>query len=288
MLFSEGVLYKVRESLVYLKPSEKAVAQYILANANSVISMSVKKLAKESYSSPAAVMRFCYSLGYDGFKDFKIKLSGDLSIINLHDFKQESLSPEDPIESIMSVITENNIQSLYDTLQLINVKQLTAAYKCLVHAKKIDFYGVGSSYLVAYDAIQKFTRINKVCSAHSDFHMQRVTAANSQMQDAAVAISYSGETPQVIDCAKIAGTQGTQVIAITKYANSTLSQMADIVLFVAAQEDKFRSAAMSSRIAQLNILDIVYTMCAFEDYENVRSHLNRTHQVIQQSKKGGK
>ncbi|MGY0692103.1 MurR/RpiR family transcriptional regulator [Virgibacillus sp. FSP13] len=284
----DGVLYKVRESLDYVKPAEKSVAEYILKHPESVVSMSVKKLAAESYSSAAAVMRFCQSLGYKGFREFKLKLSGDLSVINLHDLDKEALVPGDSIEDIMSVITNNNIQSLFDTLQLLYKDQLEIAYHYLVEARKIDFYGVGSSYLIAYDAVQKFSRINKICTAYSDFHMQKVSAVNLSDQDVVVAVSYSGETPQIIDCAKIAESQGAKVIAITKYADSTLSKMADAVLFVAAQEDEFRSAAMSSRIAQLNVIDMLYTACAYEDYESALTHLNRTHQVIQQSKKGGK
>ncbi|WP_138419937.1 MurR/RpiR family transcriptional regulator [Aquibacillus sediminis] len=283
----DGVIYKVRESLNYVKPSARSVAEYIIQNPDEVVSMTVQELAEKTYTSAAAVMRYCQSLGFKGFKDFKLKLSGDLTVINLHEVDKDTLEPGDSIDNIMTVITNNNIQSLHDTLHLLNQDQLKKAYNYLVDAKKIDFYGVGSSYLIAYDAIQKFTRINKICSAFSDFHMQKVSAINLSDQDVAVAISYSGETPHIIDCVKIAQSRGAKVIAITKYADTSLSKMADAVLFVAAKEDEFRSAAMTSRIAQLNVIDMLYTACAHEEYESTLSHLNRTHQVIQQSKKGG-
>ncbi|WP_085524550.1 MurR/RpiR family transcriptional regulator [Tuberibacillus sp. Marseille-P3662] len=282
-----GVLYKVRESLVYVKPAEKAVAQYILKDPEAVVSMSVQELAAESFSSAAAVMRYCQSLGYEGFKDLKLKLSGDLTVISLHDLERENLVPGDSIETMMSVTTNNNIQSLYDTMQLIDQEQLTKAYQYIVKAGKIDFYGVGSSFLIASDAVQKFMRINKMCAAYSDFHMQKVSAVNLSDHDVAVAISYSGETQQIIDCIQVAQSRGAKVIAITKYADTTISGMADAVLFVAAKEDEFRSAAMTSRIAQLNVIDMLYTACAYEEYDSALSHLNRTHQVVRQSKKGG-
>ncbi|WP_020007346.1 MurR/RpiR family transcriptional regulator [Salinicoccus albus] len=281
----EGILYKVRESLNYVKPSEGAVGAYILNHPQKAVTMTVKQLADASYASPSAVMRYSHTLGYNGFKDFKLKLSGDLAVISLHNLEQETLSADDSVDKMMSVITQTNIQSLYSSLQLIQKDQFAAAYKYLIKAKKIDFYGVGSSFLIAYDAIQKFMRINKTCTAYSDFHMQKVSAVNLDSDDVAVAISYSGETRQIIDCVKIAQSKGTKVIAITKYADTHLSSIADVVLFVAAQEDEFRSAAMSSRIASLNVVDMLYTACAYEDYDSSLAHLNQTYEIIQQNDK---
>src|SRR5699024_11759262 len=112
-----------------------------------------------------------------------------------------------------SVITNTNIQSLYSSLQLTQKDHVEKAFHYLLRAKKIDFYGVGSSYLIARDAVQKFMRINKVCTAYSDFHMQKVSAVNLNEKDIAVAISYSDETQQIIDCTKIAQSKGAKVIA---------------------------------------------------------------------------
>ncbi|ALX50686.1 RpiR family transcriptional regulator [Lentibacillus amyloliquefaciens] len=281
----EGILYKVRESLNYVKPSEGAVAKYILNHPEQAVTMTVNQLAHASYASPSAVMRYSQTLGYKGFKDFKLKLSGDLAVIDLHDLEQETLSPEDSIDKMMSVITNTNIQSLYSSLQLLQKDQFKTANQYLINARKIDFYGIGASLLIAFDAVQKFMRINKACTAYSDFHMQKVSAVNLDDRDVAIAISYSGETQEVLDCVQIAQSKGAKVIAVTKYANSHLSDMADAVLYVAAQEDEFRSAAMSSRIASLNVIDMLYTACAYEDYDKSLAHLNETYDIIQKSQK---
>ncbi|WP_347861515.1 MurR/RpiR family transcriptional regulator [Salimicrobium sp. PL1-032A] len=284
-----GVLYRVRESVGSVKQAEKVVAQYIIQHPEEIVSMSVQQLAVNCYSSPATVLRYCKSIGYEGFKDFKLKLAGDLSITRLHDLEEEPLERKASLENIMSVTTNNNIQSLYDSLQLLDEEELTKAIQLLVGAGKIDLYGVGSSYLIASDAVQKFMRINKVCTAYSDFHMQRVSAVNLGASDVAVAISYSGETKQIIECIEVAKSQGAKVIAITKYAENALSSLADAVLFVAAKEDEFRSAAMTSRMAILNVIDILYTACAHEEYDEALFHLRRTHEIIQQSgEKGGR
>src|SRR5699024_269786 len=281
----EGIMYKVRDSFAYAKPSEESVAAYILKKPEEVVSMTINELAKASYASPSAIIRYCRSLGYKGFKDFKLKLSGDLTVFNLHDLEKKNLTPNDSVHNIMSTITHANIQSLYSSLQLIQEDQLIEAYQSLAEAQKIDFYGIGASFLIAHDAMQKFMRINQFCTAYSDIHMQKVSAVNLDEKAVAVAISYSGETKQIIDCVKIAQSKGAFVIAITKYANSTLSKIADSVLFVAAHEEEFRSAAMSSRIASLNLIDILYTACAYDNYDDSLAHLNQTFEIVDQDKR---
>ncbi|MGI8315888.1 MurR/RpiR family transcriptional regulator [Halobacillus mangrovi] len=282
-----GVMYRVRESVTKVNPAEQVVARYILDHPEEIVSMSIQQVATASYSSASAVLRYCKALGYEGFKDFKLKLAGDLSIEGMHEVEKEQLEPKDSLENIMSVITNNNIQSLHNSLQLINIEELEKAYRYILQANKVDLYGVGSSYLIASDAVQKFMRINKTCTAYSDFHMQRVSAVNLGPEDVAIAISYSGETKQVIDCVQIAKSQGAKIIVITKYADTAISSLADAVLFVAAKEDEFRSAAMSSRMSTLNVIDILYTACAHEEYEETLFHLKRTHEIIQQSGEKG-
>ncbi|MBP3040430.1 MurR/RpiR family transcriptional regulator [Bacillaceae bacterium Marseille-Q3522] len=275
-----GVLYKVRESLESVKAAERAVAEFTLKHPEKVVSMTVKELAQRSFSSVAAIVRYCKSLGYEGFKDFKLKLAGDLTVINLHNRAKETLHPDDSIKDIIAVTSNNNIQSINDSMQLMNENDIQDAVQYLLQAKKIDFYGIGSSYLIASDAMQKFTRIGKICTAYSDYHMQKVSAVNLTSNDVIVAISYSGITQQIIDCVKIAQSRCSKVIAITKYADTPLSKLADITIFVAAKENAFRSAAMTSRIATLNVIDILYTACAHHNYADTLLHLKRTHQII--------
>src|SRR5699024_8346493 len=116
----------------YVKPSEGAVGTYILNYPQKAVTMTVKQLADASYASPSAIMRYCHTLGYNGFKDFKLKLSGDLAVISLHNLEQETLSSDDSIDKMMAVITQTNIQSLYSSLQLVQNDQFAAAYKYLI------------------------------------------------------------------------------------------------------------------------------------------------------------
>ena len=124
---------------------------------------------------------------------------------------------------------------------------------------------------MANDAYLKFLRIDKPCSCCEDIHSQYVIARNSKPNDVAIVISYSGRTEEIVRCAEYLKAQGTPIIAITRFELSPISRMAACCLNVMASEELYRSGAMSSRIAQLNMIDILYTACINRNIsQNVR------------------
>ena len=55
-----------------LTNSESKIAKYVLDNFNETLNYNVSELADKAGVSDASVVRFCKSLGYKGFQDFKI------------------------------------------------------------------------------------------------------------------------------------------------------------------------------------------------------------------------
>ena len=81
--------------------------------------------------------------------------------------------------------------------------------------KRIEFYGVGNSGIVAQDAQHKFFRLGVTSIATSDGHMQVMSATLLGPGDCAVIISNSGRTRDLMDAADIARKNGATTIAIT-------------------------------------------------------------------------
>ena len=93
----------------------------------------------------------------------------------------------------------------------------------------------------------------------------------------AIILSYSGQTQEMIRCAEELNKNGVPIILISRFGSSALAKMADCNLCVAATEYIVRSGAMSSRISQLNMIDILYTAYINRDFENNMRRLQRTH-----------
>jgi DNA-binding MurR/RpiR family transcriptional regulator len=272
-----GVILKIKESINSLSPSERQVGEYILSHLGEIDGLSIYETAEKAKSSTSAVMRFCRTLGYSGFRNFSLELTKELvPEARNRSMDYTDIRVGDNRSSIIKSICRNNMQAIDDTLAVIDHSQIDLAVQALKNAKRIDFYGYGASAIVAMDAQQKFMRINRFATAHEGPHLQIVSASTLGPEGVAVAISVSGETKEIIEAAIAAKKSGATVIAITKFSKNHLQKVADIKLSMRSPEIFIRSAAMSSRIAQLTVIDILYSIIVSEEYEKVHKYLDVT------------
>ncbi len=264
-----GVMLRLSQSVQDLSPSESKVAKHILEQPEGVVGLSVEELASQSGSSKAAVMRLCKSLGCKGYRDFSIGLATELAV-------NHSNGSADGFFFNDTATTARNGKALENSLSLVEPEALQVAAGWLYSAQRIDFYGVGESAIVAMDAQYKFMRINKNCTAYGDPHIQLTSAANLGEKGVAVAISWSGETKEVVETAQMARQSGAKVISLTRFGQTSLAKNSDICFGLSAPEVAIRCGAMSSRIAQMNMVDIIFSCVVSQNYHEVKDYLERT------------
>lgn len=277
-----GGLVRLREILDRITPSERKVAEFILKDPRRMVGMSIAQLAEQSGGSQAAVTRLCRSLELKGYRELMLKVAGDLQEGGGQSYFD--IRPQDSISNIVQNVSNNNIQSIRDTMKLLDVAMVNKAIEALARAEHIYFYGVGASNLIAQDAQHKFVRINKTCFAFTDTDLQLTTAVMLTERDVAVGISYSGQTANVVACVKAAKEAGATIISMTKYGNTPVSEQAHIPLFISSTENEVRIGAMSSRITQLNLIDILYSGVASIDFEKSVKYLEKSRAVIKETK----
>lgn len=273
----KSVIVKFREYLPEASSTEKGIIQYLLAHPEQVAQMSIRELAKEVFASPSTISRLCHKTGFEQYKDFQKSLLYENAI------RKETITDrsceirkEDTLEQLVDKIIYKSIVSLEDTKSLTDVESLSKSVDLLIQAQKIAFFGIGASLLVGRDAYLKFLRINKPCMVNEDFHAQLVQAKNMTMEDAAVIISYSGMTREMVECAEIMKESGVPIIAITCFRESPLSKLADVNLYVTATEFEFRTGKLASRLSQLAVVDMLYVAYVQRDYKNCMRSLKKT------------
>lgn len=273
-----NALLRLRERSQSFSNTEREVAESILANPQLVVDMSVHELAKHTFSSASTIVRLCAHTGYSGYKEFRKAVTYELALREQSKrSEQKEIVRSDSMAAIIDKITYLNIISLEETKELLDVQVLRACVEMLKKAKVIYLFGLGASLCAAKDAYLKFLRLNKLCIINEDWHSQLLQARNATPDDLGLIISYSGATVEIIECMKALKENGTPTIAITRCVQSPVSEMADQKLYTAANESLFRSGAMSSRMSQLNIVDILYTALANEQYEQSMNQLSKTH-----------
>ncbi|MFC0214077.1 MurR/RpiR family transcriptional regulator [Paenibacillus chartarius] len=280
-----GGLVRLKELYQDLKPSEQIAASYILQHPERMLGLSIAQLADESGSSQAAIVRLCKSMGVKGYQDLKLKVAGDLQQgqSGRSGAGYLEIRSGESVENIIECVSGNNVQSILDTVKVLDAAVVAQAIAALDKARRIFFYGIGASNLIAMDAQQKFLRISKTALSFADPHVQLTASVSLGAGDVAVGISYSGETKPVIAALRSAREQGAETISITKYGNTTLSTYADYPLFISSTEHEIRSGAMASRISQLNVIDILYLGVASRDYDQSVQHLERSRRAIKET-----
>ncbi|WP_411677423.1 MurR/RpiR family transcriptional regulator [Caproicibacter sp.] len=276
----DNVFLRLRGVRNSLTPVERTIEEYVLANKNEIPHLSVKGLAQKSHTSDASVLRFCKTLGYRGYRDFIVAVSAALGSADKTESEYTDIQPGDDLQTIITNVSRNNRKSIEDTMSVIDRDAIGRAVELLRKASRIDFYGIGASGLVCMDAQQKFTRIGKTCFAYTDGHSQLTAASILKSGDVAVLISNSGDTLDILNTLEVAKESKATIIAITRYVKSELANEADLVLNFSTPEITIRSGAMGSRIAMLNIVDILFTGVASANYKNVKALLTKTHNVL--------
>ena len=273
-----GCLIRIRSAYADLYSAEKKVADFILANSHEIMHLSVTEIAAKSGASEATVVRFCRSLGYGGYQDFKLTLARDTvsPIKSIH----EDLEKSDDISTITHKVFQNNIQALTDTLAVLDMKEMEKAVDAISKAGKVLIIGVGTSAPNVQDAYNKFFRIGLNCSCQTDSHLQVMEAALLNKGDVLIAISHSGSTKDPIETLLAAKKRGAVTICITNNSLSPITKEAHISLLTASRETRFKSEALASRIAQTSIINALLMALSLQRFNKTLKFAKQIEEAI--------
>ena len=170
------------------------------------------------------------------------------------------------------------------TKKVLDADVLETAAKKISDAQRIAIFGLGNSSSIAIDAQHKFLRAGLTASAYCDNHMQAIAASHLTKNDVAIGISHSGSSKDVVEALQLSRAAGATTICITNFGKSPIIKQSDIVLFTAAEETKYTIFGMNSRIAQLAIIDSVYTYIILRKSEDSIKAIHATEKALQSKK----
>ena len=265
------MLDRIKASLPSLAPAEQRVGKLVLADPRAFAKLPVTELADRAHVSKPTVVRFCRSVGYDGLSDFKLKLAGSVS--EGVPFIHRSVDADDKTSDIAVKVIDNTVAAFLKYRNDASSFALEHAAQALASTQKtnrrIEFYGVGNSGIVAQDAQHKFFRLGVNAIAYSDGHMQVMSASMLRPGDCAVVISNSGRTRDLMDACDIAKKQGATTIVITA-SGSPLASAGHIHLTADHPEGYDKYSPMVSRLLHLLIIDILATTVALRIGEELQ------------------
>lgn len=263
-----------------LSPSERHVVDYILANYRDVCNMGIVELGDKTFTSTTTVKRLCRKLGVESYTSFRMMLSaaqdGYTYRADAGAGGQVLLSRYDSMGEILEKVSQQNASSIRQTAGLIDPQVLEQVVARMATARRIDFYGVGSSYVVALDAQMKCMRMKIPSTAYND-RLSMLTGAGAYSEGAlAFLLSHTGETDDMVELARVLCRYQVPTVAITSAGSCTLSELCLYCLQVDSGTGMDGLDGMSSRIAALNMIDVLFTALRNTNYERYTDYISQT------------
>jgi len=237
-----------------LSPAEQRVAQLVIEHPRKVLSEPIAEIAKLADVSQPTVIRFCRSLGFSGLADFKLKFAGSLT--GTIPVRHSQVRMTDSTHDLSAKVIDNTVSAILKFRDQLDVNSIDRAIDILRRAKRVEFYAMGNSRVVALDGQHKFFRFRIPTSSYGDAHLFALAAELLGPGDVVIAISTTGQLPELLDAVDVARAAGADVIAITS-SKSALARKASVCLAVDHSEDSTTFLSMISRILQLLLIDIM-------------------------------
>jgi RpiR family carbohydrate utilization transcriptional regulator len=272
------LLDSIRTQLDSLSKSERKVALAVLENPELTIAENITALAKSAQVSEPTVVRFCRAIGYDGWHEFKLKLAQGLALAPPG--ADQSLTQDDLAIDLVNKICSRSINTLMDLRNNLDPEAIQRALDVLARSSKIEFYGQGTSGIIAADAQHKFFRSGVPTVAYTDPHIHSIAAALLQKGDTVVAISQRGSSTALLRSVQLARQAGADIIVLAP--NGTpLAELATVLVPIDLSFNTDPYTPLSARLAHLAVIDILAVGLALKRGPEFRKKMQHAQKALQ-------
>jgi RpiR family carbohydrate utilization transcriptional regulator len=271
------MLKRIADTLPDLSPAERRVGRWVLEHPKEAANTTLARLATECETSEPTVVRFCRRVGLSGFRELTIRLTEALS--NPASYVHRDVSPDDSTSDAIIKVLDASIQSLIEMRSQLSSMPVDAAVNAMQSARQIAFAGLGASGHVAHDACHKFFRLGIPCTSLRDTTMILQFAAIAEPDDVLVLLSHTGRWVDFARAARLAKARGATVIALTN-PESDVAREADLLFPCRVIEDTSVYTPMSSRLAQLALLDAIHVALALAKGDTASDNLRRSKDAL--------
>lgn len=285
----QSILMRIRWKAGYMNPALRRIADRVLKAPEEIKSISIKDLAVQCDVSESTVTRFVREIDVQSFQHFKILIAEELSqgaataepLSDRHVY--EDITDQDDTASVLSKVAARYAMTVSDTRAGLSEKELERAVGAIEEADVLGFFAMGASLICVENALLRFMRVGKRCLFFRDLGIRQISTSTLGPKSLAIGVSNSGRTISTVDSLQHAKLQGATTLAITSFPDSPIVRHADICLFtptitgVVGPGEYHES--MVSKIAQLQVIDVLYSLYAVRNFGRAIEGLERTSDV---------
>lgn len=270
------LLQQIEYELPNMSKGHKLLANYILENYDKASYMTALKLGKAIGISESTVVRFAYSLGFDGYPKFQkaLKQLVQSKLTSLQRLKISRNEMND--DNVVETILKEDISNIKNTLEQMDVEVFNSAVKAILGAEKLYIIGVRScealsTFLTHYLAYLMPDTV-RVMPPHDDT-MEYIIRISPK--DCIIGISFPRYSNRTLDAFRYAKTKGAKTIAITDNQMSPLTKDADFSLFAKSNT----TALADSLVAPLSIINAIVAAVSLHRQEEAKEYFEALEEV---------
>ncbi len=270
----DNAINRITDAYYQLTASEKKLGNFVVANGPNTQRMSISELAQKCGVAEATITRFCRKLGYSSFSAFKLALAG-VPVHSAPSPLNGEIQPGDSVAEMCGKLALADIEAITETRELIRPEDVRSAADAILAADTVLCMGQGGSMLMAQETAHLFSTAFSGFFPVNDSHMQAIAVSQLTGRDMILYFSYSGSTKELLDLLRIARTRGVKSLLVTRYPNSPGAALADLVLQCGSIEGPLQLGSVAARIAQLYLVDVLFSEVCRRDLEGCRLRRER-------------
>lgn len=261
--------------------SEKKLADFMLSNQDSLPYLSISQLASGAGVAEATVSRFCRRVGFQNYAQFKLAAANtSLRFKPANNPLSGQIEQQDSVEVICRKLYTAEMEAIGQTMDLLDPQAILRAANMLEKAGRVLCMGQGGSMLIAQEAAHLFSTVDNRFLPVIDSHMQAIAATMMEPEDVILFFSYSGSTRAMMETLKLAKERQGKVILVTRFPNAPGAAFSDVVLQCGANENPLQSGSIAARIAQMYLLDVLFSEYSRRNLFKTRDNRARIAQAL--------
>lgn len=257
-----------------LTNAEKKIADYLESSAKEGRIMTSYELAEQLHIGQSTIIRFSKKLGYGSFRELQVDLVHTPAASAIED-----IAVNESTKATNFKITKQYQEIIDLTYAQNNDAVIEETIRYIKRAKRILIHGIGNSNLFAAYFANQLTTIGVLASGSSNNHVVYSTISCYTPEDLVILISESGETPEILQAAKIARSHQVPVISMTRAVKNKLYDYSDLILRTVNRMSRTRLETMTMRCSQLCLIDMIYLNLFKTDYEHFLSALDNSRTI---------
>lgn len=267
-----NVFDRISNAYYQLTGAEKKVADYVILRQKDTQFLSISELASDCGVAEATISRFVKRLRFRGYNAFKLAIAQATAGQSGSNPLSGEVEPGDSLLDLCRKLLNADLEAMEQTLALLRPEDIQRAADLLEGADKVLCMGQGGSMVMAQECAHLFSTAFGKYFPVAGSHMQAIAITQSGPRDAILYFSYSGATRDLVEAGELARDRGIKLILITRFPRSPGAAFADVVLQCGCRESPLQVGSVATRIAQLYLLDVLFSEVCRRDMEACKTH----------------